>query len=163
MTARTSVAWLALCLALSAQSQTSDLLTKVRENVIRFQTVAPSIVAREDYQQTASYPSHRTPPVSRALISELVMVKLPGEGGWVSFRDVLEVDGRRLNDRERRLVDLLQSPSPDALQQAQARGYAEADSTADISGQDAASKLAIVLHLAGCGSGSDSKPGRALR
>jgi homoserine dehydrogenase len=39
----------------------------------------------------------------------------------------------------------------DALRQAQARGYAEADSTADISGQDAASKLAIVLQLAGPG------------
>jgi homoserine dehydrogenase len=38
----------------------------------------------------------------------------------------------------------------DALAEAQARGYAEPDSTADISGRDAAEKLTILLHLAGC-------------
>jgi hypothetical protein len=128
MPSKTPAAWLAaglLAIAVagpstpvSAQSPTSDLLTKIRENAVRFQMEAPSIVARERYQQTASYPSHRTPPVSRTLISELVMVKLPGAGGWVSFRDVLEVDGRKLNDREQRLVNLLQTPSPNALQQA---------------------------------------------
>ena len=37
----------------------------------------------------------------------------------------------------------------DALAQAQRLGYAEPDSSADVSGQDAASKLAIILQLAG--------------
>ncbi len=36
-----------------------------------------------------------------------------------------------------------------AVDEARARGFAEPDATADISGQDAASKLAIVLQLAG--------------
>ena len=38
----------------------------------------------------------------------------------------------------------------DALAEAVARGYAEPDSRADMSGRDAAEKLAILLHLAGC-------------
>lgn len=38
----------------------------------------------------------------------------------------------------------------DALDEAKARGYAEPDSSADLSGRDAAEKLTILLHLAGC-------------
>jgi homoserine dehydrogenase len=37
----------------------------------------------------------------------------------------------------------------DALAEAGARGYAEPDSSADVSGRDAAEKLAILLHLSG--------------
>ena len=37
-----------------------------------------------------------------------------------------------------------------ALADATARGYAEPDSRADISGRDAAEKLTVLLHLAGC-------------
>ena len=42
------------------------------------------------------------------------------------------------------------APFARALEVAIARGYAEPDSRADISGRDAAEKLAILLHLAGC-------------
>jgi len=38
----------------------------------------------------------------------------------------------------------------DALAEAIARGYAEPDSSADLSGRDAAEKLTILLHLSGC-------------
>lgn len=38
----------------------------------------------------------------------------------------------------------------EALDEAVVRGYAEPDSRADISGRDAAEKLTILLHLAGC-------------
>jgi len=38
----------------------------------------------------------------------------------------------------------------EALGEAVARGYAEPDSSADLSGRDAAEKLTILLHLAGC-------------
>lgn len=107
--------------SVSAQSAPADLLNRLRETVARFQVESPSLVAREHYKQTVSY--RRTDPfgqqaASRTLISELLMVRLPGEAGWISFRDVLEVDGRRVGDRERRLVDLLQKPNPSAVQQA---------------------------------------------
>ena len=88
------------------------------------------MVAREQYTQTitavsaggngwTSNPSVR-PQEQRKLVSELVMVRLPETSAWVSFRDVLEVDGRRVNDRERRLIDLLTTPNPNTLQQARA-------------------------------------------
>jgi hypothetical protein len=95
----------------------------------RYQREAPMLIARERYVQnqtdTRGVPDTRSMldsrsslAASRTLISELVMVRLPGEVGWVTFRDVLEVDGRPLRDREQRLLQLLQSPSPDSLAQA---------------------------------------------
>lgn len=107
--------------SISAPTPAADLVTRMREQVLRLQADAPSIVAREQYKQTVSY--RRADPfgpqaASRTLISELVMVRLPGTAGWISFRDVFEVDGRRLDDREKRLVELLQNPNPSALQQA---------------------------------------------
>jgi homoserine dehydrogenase len=42
------------------------------------------------------------------------------------------------------------APFAAALDEAIARGYAEPDSEADVSGRDAAEKLTILLHLAGC-------------
>jgi hypothetical protein len=116
--------WLTLGLVLfiatgrsgSAQSPPADLLPKLRQQIARFQEEAPSLVARERYSQSVT--DSRGEARSRTLVSEFVMVRLPGTAGWVSFRDVLEVDGRQVNDRERRLIDLLQSPSPSALAQA---------------------------------------------
>ena len=100
-----------------ARSQPADLLARVREHVARFQQEAPSLVAREDYTQTVS-PKRLGNPEERNLVSELVMVRLPERAGWISFRDVLEVDGRKVNDRERRLIELLQTPDASSLQQA---------------------------------------------
>ncbi|MEY4094707.1 MAG: hypothetical protein RLZZ53_1906 [Acidobacteriota bacterium] len=105
----------------SAQSPDADLIQRVRDQVVQLQAQSPSLVAREQYKQTVSY--RRTDPfgqqaASRELLSELLMVRLPGAAGWISFRDVLEVDGRKVGNREQRLVDLLQNPSPTALQQA---------------------------------------------
>ena len=99
-----------------ARSQPADLLTRIREHVVRFQEDAPSLVAREHYTQAVSY--RRGIPQQRTLVSEVVMVRLAEPAAWMSFRDVLEVDGRKVNDRERRLIDLLQKPNPSTLQQA---------------------------------------------
>lgn len=112
------------------RSQPPDLLVKIREHAARLQEEAPSLVARESYVQTitgvsaggngwTNNPSVR-PQESRKLISELVMVRLPDTAGWMSFRDVLEVDGRKVNDRQQRLIDLLTAPNPNTLQQARA-------------------------------------------
>jgi hypothetical protein len=117
----TSVLATVLAAAPLEQPSAGDLLAKVRHYAQQYQQQAPSIVAREDYTQNVSYARSR--PQHRSLVSELVMVRLPGTAGWISFRDVVEVDGRPVRDRERRLVDLLQSPSANAL--AQARQLAE--------------------------------------
>jgi hypothetical protein len=93
-----------------------ELLARVRQYALQYQQQAPSFVARERYTQNITYDRGRSG--HRILVADLVMVRLPGTAGWMSFRDVVEVDGRAVRDRERRLVELLQSPSSSVLAQA---------------------------------------------
>jgi len=92
------------------------------------------LVAEEDYYQRAERAPQlgnanqaRTPNPAgsfdignrraRRLRSDYLLVK-SDEGGWLPFRDVFEVDGRKVRDREDRMVKLLLAPSPSALDQA---------------------------------------------
>jgi len=43
---------------------------------------------------------------NRDLTSDYLMVKAPGVAGWIPFRDVFEVDGRKIREREDRLRKL---------------------------------------------------------
>ena len=54
----------------------------------------------------------------RELLSDFLLVKLPGRRLSIPFRDVLEVDGREVGDREARLTRLFLQPAPDALTRA---------------------------------------------
>ncbi len=58
---------------------------------------------------------------TRTLVSDYLQVKIPGYEGWLPFRDVFEVDGQRVRDRQDRLVKLFVQTSPSrALDNAQA-------------------------------------------
>ena len=92
------------------------LLGRVQAFAEQYQRDAPSLVGEEHYRQNVT-PTRGTPR-HREMMSELVMVRLPGSAGWVMLRDVQVVDKRRLHDREERLLKLLQSPQADALAQA---------------------------------------------
>ena len=92
-----------------------DAIPSVRAFAEQYLRDAPSLVAHEEYVQNATFARGAQHQVTTA---DLVMVRLPGAAGWISFRDVLTVDKRRLNDREERLLKLLQSPAPNALEQA---------------------------------------------
>lgn len=94
----------------------SGTLASVRAFAEQYQHDAPSLVAREEYVQNATYRSRTAE--HQVLTAELVMVRLQGAVGWVSFRDVLTVDKRPVRDREERLLKLLQSPAPNAMEQA---------------------------------------------
>jgi len=56
-------------------------------------------------------------PISRRTRANIMTIGL-GARGWVAFRDVFEVDGRPVRDREERLVRILQNVTPDSLEQA---------------------------------------------
>jgi hypothetical protein len=99
----------------SAQSD-QDVIAHVRAFAERYQREAPSLVAHEEYVQTATY--RRGAAAHRVTTADLVMVRLPGTEGWISLRDVLTVDKRPVRDRQERLLKLLQSPEPTALAQA---------------------------------------------
>lgn len=54
----------------------------------------------------------------RVLRSDYLLVRLEGGGGWMPFRDVFEVDGRKVHDREDRLTDLFLKSSPTSFDRA---------------------------------------------
>lgn len=100
----------------AAPPQPADLLSRMRASIEDYAQLAPSLVAREDYVQNMS--DSRGREERRALVAELLMVRLPGSAGWFTFRDVLSVDKRAVDGRQQRLLDLLQSPKPDAMAEA---------------------------------------------
>ena len=66
------------------------------------------IVVTEDYVQER----RREPRVSRRLRSEILLAQHPAaQRDWLLFRDVLEVDGGAIPERQRRLTDLFITPT----------------------------------------------------
>jgi hypothetical protein len=70
------------------------------------------LVAQEDYQQDL-------PQLSRRLKSDFMLVKFSADGPWISFRDVLEADGKQVSDRQSRLEHLFLSADPKARDNAE--------------------------------------------
>jgi len=67
-----------------------------------------ALVAEESYRQ--SVPLERR---QRRLRSDLLFVRSEPSGDWVSFRDVFDVDGKPVRDRDLRLEKLFLSPAPE--------------------------------------------------
>lgn len=91
------------------------VLRAAADYVARYEQELTTLVAEEDYTQrlgtSASSPSRR-------LRSDLLLV-FDESFGFVGFRDVFEVDGRPVRDREARLARLFLSSRPaDPLQRA---------------------------------------------
>jgi hypothetical protein len=95
----------------SAQADVSALVAKATAWVDRFQTEFGSVVSEERYEQrvrrapASSMNSNRNRPQDTVLVSDFLLVQVPGEG-WVPFRDVFERDGSKVRDREDRLARL---------------------------------------------------------
>jgi hypothetical protein len=68
-----------------------------------------ALVAEESYRQ--SVPFER---LQRRLRSDLLFVRSEASAEWVSFRDVFEVDGKPVRDRDLRLEKLFLAPAPEA-------------------------------------------------
>jgi hypothetical protein len=86
------------------------LLAKATDYVSGYQREYSMLVAEEQYVQ-------RTRTEQRTLRSDLLLVRPPGLDAWVSFRDVFEVNGRPVRDRQDRLKRLFLDGSPEALKQ----------------------------------------------
>lgn len=113
-----------------------EVLAKGRAYVAEFEQRFSLLVAEEHYTQEVreqvasgggnlsranpgggfSAPSKRGQ--RRVLRSDYLLVRLPDGGGWMPFRDVFEVDGRKVRDREERLASLFLKPSDSSLSQA---------------------------------------------
>jgi hypothetical protein len=114
-------------------------IARVAEYVSVYGDELSSVVSEETYTQEASGPG--TVPgktvvldgnaiststkaggkTTRTLVSDYLQVRIPGFEGWLPFRDVFEVDGQQVRDRQDRLVKLfVQTSASRALENAQA-------------------------------------------
>jgi hypothetical protein len=87
-----------------------ELLPRMRAYVEEYEKVLAGIVAEETYQQmfsqrTAAYPAPAR-LTRRELRSEIGFAWFPEPGTWFGVRDVLEVDGKVVPDRQARLEQL---------------------------------------------------------
>lgn len=101
----------------------SQVLDKAAIYVSGFERQLAGVVAEETYLQRCVLDQVHVCSggvVRRELKSDLLLVPVASEARYVQFRDVFEVDGKAVRDREDRLTRLFQDSSPSASAQLQA-------------------------------------------
>ena len=98
----------ALMLALVLQPSLSlkEVMKRVERYVAGYGEQASIVVCTERYEQKA-LGSGTAADATRTLVSDFALVYAGAIHGWLGFRDVLEVDGRRVSDRDDRLASVL--------------------------------------------------------
>ena len=109
----------------SAQEPSLDrVLARAADYVRQLHTRLASIVAEETYVQEvrSTLDSSLRPrlPSERTLKSDLLLVKPASESRYVEYRDVFEVDGLPVRDRQERLTGLFLAPSESTRRQLEA-------------------------------------------
>lgn len=95
--------------AVSQPALTLDaVMRRVGAYVDNYAARASLFVATERYEQRADGTGNNRNR-QRSTVAEIALLKIDVFGGWQQFRDVTQVDGRALSDRESRLVDVLLS------------------------------------------------------
>jgi hypothetical protein len=94
------------------------VVARATEYVTGYMHDLPNFVAEEEYDQQAEQTLRisrlqNVDMVRRHTRSDFLMVTAPGVSGWMPFRDVFEVDGKKVRDREDRLHKLFLE-APDA-------------------------------------------------
>jgi hypothetical protein len=87
-----------------------EVVRRVTRYVDDFGEKASIVVATERYTQ-ASTGTAGGGQQKRDLVADFAIVKAEANHTWIGFRDVIEVDGKSLPDRENRLIDALLSSS----------------------------------------------------
>ena len=107
------------------QAALGAVLALTAQYVDQYQIKLAGIVAEEKYTQDVrnfSQPRQAfatAPTPHREMKSDLLLVRPSGEGPWLQFRDVFEVDGKPLRDRDERLLKLFIDTKIDARAQAE--------------------------------------------
>jgi VWFA-related protein len=104
----------------------ATVLARTARYVETYQQNLAGIVAEERYQQNVvnmAGPMRTRGAIAttpqRDLRSDLLLVRPAGEESWMQFRDVFEVDGRAIRDRDERLYRLFVEPTPSSHRQAE--------------------------------------------
>jgi hypothetical protein len=102
-------AWLALVISTAVVQpgapSLKDVLARAAEYVASYHQSMAAVVAEERYVQTLTAKGE-TSPTQRTLLSDFAIVAGEGYQPWMAFRDVLEVDGRAVRDRDGRMERL---------------------------------------------------------
>jgi hypothetical protein len=93
--------------------KTEALMTKAAAYVAQFVDQFSNVVAEETLVQETTRPRRK-----RTLRSDFLLVRYPGDTLWQTFRDVAEVDGKPVRDKEERLTRLFLEPAASALRRA---------------------------------------------
>jgi hypothetical protein len=90
-----------------------DVVRRMGAYAAAYGDKASIVVATERYTQhvNASGDQLAGTVTHRVTVADFAIVKAQGLGGWIGFRDVVEVDGARIADHEDRLIRLLTSAS----------------------------------------------------
>lgn len=99
------------------------VIARATDYVISYWHEVSSVVSEEEYRQEVEPIvtgwMRSVGPQSRKLVSDFLLVKIPGEAaGWLPFRDVFEVDGAPVRDRQDRLVKLFIEAPSEAIENA---------------------------------------------
>lgn len=104
------------------------VLSKAGTYVEDYQQRLSTVVAEEEYVQRDQTPRRRNaitgavrePIRSRTLRADVLLVRPDASRQWLQFRDVFEVDGSPVRDRDDRLARLFLEPNSSSLAQAAA-------------------------------------------
>jgi hypothetical protein len=100
----------------------AEVLSRAGDYVVRYHEAMTTVVAEERYvqrltpqsQSESGVISWETRPQERTLLSDFVIISgAGGEPPWMTFRDVLEVDGKPVRDGRHQLQALLSSGAVD--------------------------------------------------
>jgi hypothetical protein len=106
--------------ALRAQTVTIEsVLARATPYVATFVERFSNVVTEEQYSQSVRRPAAGLQFTDRRqLRSDVVIIRDESAFGWTMFRDVFEVDGKPVRDREERLTRLFAQPGVDGSVQA---------------------------------------------
>jgi hypothetical protein len=137
MPVRRRAAWcLALLLAAAAgahpaaqQPTLADVLERAGKYVLKLESDLSGVVAEEHYTQNlmragslssrGGGPAVQTNQQHRDLRSDVLVIRPEGADRYIQFRDVFEVDGKPVRDRDDRLAMLFLHPAPSTSEQLQ--------------------------------------------
>lgn len=105
----------------NSSSRLAALLERAGERILDYEQELSSVVAEEHYvQESVSIggPRSRVSGARRILRSDILLVRAPGAIEWTAFRDVFEVNGKPVRDRDSRLTRLFLEPNETNVSQA---------------------------------------------
>lgn len=94
----------------ASEPSLKDVVRRMGAYVQAYGEKASIVVATERYTQHVNS-SRPTRLNHRVTVAEFAIVKAEGLGGWMGFRDVVEVDGARVTDHQDRLIQILTASS----------------------------------------------------